>query len=72
MKTIMQTYPDYHSLPKGIKRMLVTSESLFFEEAKNVPTMLPESGARKGVFPMGALPTAYLTKAKRAWSPTPG
>ena len=30
MKSIVVTYPDYQSLPKGIKRMLVISESFFF------------------------------------------
>jgi hypothetical protein len=33
MKSIVVTYPDYQSLPKGIKRLLVASESHFFEEA---------------------------------------
>jgi hypothetical protein len=34
MKSIVVTYPNYQSLPKGIKRMLVTSESVFFRDAK--------------------------------------
>ena len=34
MKSILVTYPDFRSLPKGIKRMLLISESLFFEAAK--------------------------------------
>jgi hypothetical protein len=34
IKSIMLTYPDFRSLPKGIKRMLVTSESVFFGDAK--------------------------------------
>jgi hypothetical protein len=33
-KSILVTYPDFQSLPKGIKRMLVTSESVFFRDAK--------------------------------------
>lgn len=33
MKSILVTYPDFRSLPKGIKRLLVTSESLFFDAA---------------------------------------
>jgi hypothetical protein len=33
MKSIITTYPDFHALPKGIKRMLLTSESFFFSEA---------------------------------------
>jgi hypothetical protein len=32
MKTIMFTYPGFQSLPRGIKQMLVTSETLFFAE----------------------------------------
>ena len=34
LKSIMVTYPDFQSLPKGIKRMLVTSESVFFGDAR--------------------------------------
>jgi hypothetical protein len=37
MKSIVVTYPDYQSLAKGIKKMLVVSESLFFGEAKAAP-----------------------------------
>jgi hypothetical protein len=37
MNSITTTYPDFQSLPKGIKRMLVVSESLFFEDAKAMP-----------------------------------
>lgn len=29
-KLIMSTYPGFHGLPKGIKRMLLASESFFF------------------------------------------
>lgn len=32
MKPIMMTYPGYQRLPKGVKQMLVESESFFFEE----------------------------------------
>jgi len=32
MKPIMMTYPGYQGLPKGVKQMLVESESFFFEE----------------------------------------
>jgi hypothetical protein len=34
MNSITATYPGFQSLPKGIKQMLVVSESLFFEESK--------------------------------------
>jgi hypothetical protein len=37
IKSIVVTYPDYQSLPKGVKRMLVTSESLFFRDARTAP-----------------------------------
>jgi hypothetical protein len=33
MRTIILTYPGFQSLPRGIKQMLVTSESFFFSEA---------------------------------------
>jgi hypothetical protein len=33
-KSIICTYPDFRSLPKGVKQMLVVSENLFFEEAQ--------------------------------------
>jgi len=32
MKPIMMVYPGYHALPKGLKQLLVESESFFFEE----------------------------------------
>jgi hypothetical protein len=37
MKSIVVTYPNFQSLPKGIKMMLVMSESLFFRDAKTAP-----------------------------------
>lgn len=33
MKSIVCTYPDFRELPKGLKQMLVLSETLFFDEA---------------------------------------
>jgi len=39
MKSIVVTYPDYQSLAKGIKKMLVVSETLFFGEAKGAPVI---------------------------------
>ncbi|MGD0614728.1 MAG: hypothetical protein ABSA69_04700 [Verrucomicrobiota bacterium] len=32
MKSIILTDPDFQSLPKGIKRLLIASESFFFRE----------------------------------------
>ena len=37
MKTILTTYPNFQSLPKGVKRMLVAAESHFFDEARVGP-----------------------------------
>ena len=34
MKTILSTYPDFQSLPKGLKQLLVASESFYFGEAR--------------------------------------
>ena len=32
MKSIMTTYPDFQALPKGLKQLLLASESFFFDE----------------------------------------
>jgi hypothetical protein len=32
LKSIVCTYPDFRTLPKGLKQMLVVSENLFFSE----------------------------------------
>jgi hypothetical protein len=32
MKSIMVTYRDFQALPKGLKQMLLASESFFFDE----------------------------------------
>lgn len=37
MNSITATYPGFQALPKGIKQMLVVSESLFFDDAKAPP-----------------------------------
>jgi hypothetical protein len=37
MNSITTTYPGFQSLPKGVKQMLVVSESLFFEQARGSP-----------------------------------
>jgi len=34
MKSIVTTYPGFQSLPRGIKQLLVISESAFFDEAR--------------------------------------
>ena len=37
MKSIMVTYPNFRLLPKGLKQLLLASESFFFEEAMPPP-----------------------------------
>jgi hypothetical protein len=32
LKSIVCTYPDFRTLPKGLKQLLVASENLFFNE----------------------------------------
>lgn len=34
MKSVTTTYPGFHVLPKGIKRMLLFSENYFFGETR--------------------------------------
>ena len=34
MKSVTTTYPGFHALPKGVKQMLLVSESHFFDEAR--------------------------------------
>jgi hypothetical protein len=35
MRTIILTYPGYQSLPRGIKQMLLASESFYFDESRS-------------------------------------
>lgn len=37
MKSVMMTYPGFRELPKGVKKMLLVSETFFFGEAR-IPT----------------------------------
>jgi hypothetical protein len=37
MKSILVTYPNFRLLPKGLKQLLLASESFFFEEATSPP-----------------------------------
>jgi hypothetical protein len=34
MRTIILTYPDFQSLPRGIKQMLLATESFYFGETE--------------------------------------
>lgn len=38
IKLIMTTYPGFHDLPKGVKKMLLVSESFFFDELRIAPS----------------------------------
>ncbi|HEY1663705.1 MAG TPA: hypothetical protein VGI03_14905 [Verrucomicrobiae bacterium] len=40
MKSIVTNYPDFHALPKGLKRLLVVSETFFFEDARPSTAMM--------------------------------
>jgi len=42
MRTIALTYPGFHALPSGVKRLLVLSESFFFEEEGGRPGIARE------------------------------
>jgi hypothetical protein len=37
LNSISATYPGFQSLPKGVKQMLLVTESVFFEEARPLP-----------------------------------
>ena len=50
MKSIMVTYPDFRLLPKGLKQLLLASESFFFEEAMSPAR---ETAKKRGVVPNG-------------------
>ena len=41
MNSITATYPGFQALPKGIKQMLVISESVFFDESRTPARKLP-------------------------------
>lgn len=43
MKSIITTYRDFQSLPRGVKMMLLVSENLFFSEVKSRPPTPPAS-----------------------------
>ncbi len=51
MKTIITTYPDFWSLPIGVKKMLVESESFFFREAEPWKQKAAGSGLVMGPTP---------------------
>jgi hypothetical protein len=53
MKSIITTYPDFQSLPRGVKKMLLASENFFFGEAKAQPVKLLRLAAQtRRIFPL--------------------
>ncbi|HWW01480.1 MAG TPA: hypothetical protein VNZ64_17415 [Candidatus Acidoferrum sp.] len=46
MKSIITVYPGFQSLPKGVKKMLVVSETFFFREAGSRLANPTPGGAR--------------------------
>jgi len=60
MKPIMMVYPGFQTLPKGLKQMLVESESYFFEENT---TFFRRDGKR--AFPSANGNTRYLVSGRR-------
>ncbi len=55
MKSIITTYPDFQALPRGVKKMLLASESHFFDDAET------RRVKRRG----GAVSTAAMVNRKR-------
>lgn len=53
MKSIITTYPDFQSLPQGVKKMLLASENFFFGEVRLTP--LKNQGKPKPNFNLGML-----------------
>ena len=50
MKSIMTTYPGFHSLPRGIKKLLLESETFFFSEPRGT-----QGKTGNGKFPFMAM-----------------
>ncbi len=48
VKSIVLTYPGYRTLPKGIKKMLVLSETVFFRQTGKAPSAHGEGGLATG------------------------
>ena len=51
MNSIASTYPDFQTLSRGIKRLLMTSETEFFNEARPVSAKLVPVKSRPTLFP---------------------
>jgi hypothetical protein len=50
MKSIMATYPEFQALPRGVKRLLLTSENFFFNDAAS-PAAKPGTASSTHVHP---------------------
>jgi hypothetical protein len=50
MRTIILTYPGFQSLPRGIKQMLVTSEEIFFGNARAITSNKKNAGQNDAKF----------------------
>ena len=46
MRTIILTYPDFRSLPKGVKQMLIASENFYFDEAGSTVAIKNNAGPK--------------------------
>jgi hypothetical protein len=52
LSSITATYPGFQSLPKGVKQMLLVSESVFFDEARPVQKSIRTATAAGGPHPV--------------------
>jgi hypothetical protein len=61
MKSIITTYPDFQSLPRGIKKMLLASENFFFGEVRASHPSLkrPAGGLPTGTKPESQFPMPF-------------
>jgi hypothetical protein len=75
MKSIMATYSGFQALPRGIKRLLLTSENYFFNDATSFTAAKsagpasaarqpwqPENSARPGGQPPGSGTSSWNQK----------
>jgi hypothetical protein len=75
MVSIVSSYPGFHALPRGIKQLLLTSETHFFNEATATttlhstpavpapPALIPLSPEMSGVIWDDATDTPWLPPA---------
>jgi hypothetical protein len=52
--SVAATYPGFQSLPKGVKQMLLITESVFFEDAR--PLVRPKMAGARPAGQAGVLP----------------